>query len=129
MAFDPITAALDFGGKLIDKVVPDATAAAQAKVQMAQLEKSGELAQLAGSIQIIVAEAQSGSWLTRSWRPITMLVFLGLVVSWWFGWSPPRASDALILELFGIIKIGLGGYVGGRSIEKVASTIATVVKR
>lgn len=64
---------------------------------------------------IIVAEAQGGSWLQKSWRPITMLTFLGLVVMDSFGWlANPLASEAWVL-----LQIGLGGYVAGRSLEKV----------
>ena len=38
---------------------------------------------------IITAEAQGQSWLQRSWRPITMLTFLGLVVCDSFGLLVP----------------------------------------
>ena len=47
---------------------------------------------------IIVAEAQGQSWLQRSWRPITMLAFLALVVADSFGWlANPLASEAWTL--------------------------------
>jgi len=69
---------------------------------------------LAGQTSIIVAEAQGGSWLQRSWRPITMLTFLALVVCDSFGWlANPLAEQAWTL-----LQIGLGGYVVGRSVEK-----------
>ncbi len=64
---------------------------------------------------IIVAEAQGQSWLQRSWRPITMLTFLVLVVCDSFGLLAFRlASEAWLL-----LQIGLGGYVIGRSAEKI----------
>ena len=51
----------------------------------------------------------------RNWRPITMLTFLALVVCDSFGWlANPLASEAWTL-----LQIGLGGYVAGRSVEKV----------
>ena len=63
---------------------------------------------------IITAEAQSQSWIARNWRPITMLVFLSLVVLYSFGLlATPLAPEAWIL-----LQIGLGGYVVGRSVEK-----------
>ena len=63
---------------------------------------------------IITAEAQSQSWIARNWRPLTMLVFLGLVVLDSFGWLPnPLAPEAWLL-----LQLGLGGYVAGRSVEK-----------
>jgi len=64
---------------------------------------------------IITAEAAGQSWLQRSWRPITMLTFLALVVMNSFGWlANPLADEAWLL-----LQIGLGGYVGGRSMEKI----------
>lgn len=64
---------------------------------------------------IIVAEAKGGSWLQQSWRPITMLTFLGLVVLNSLGWlAIPLAPEA-----WNLLQIGLGGYVIGRSAEKV----------
>lgn len=63
----------------------------------------------------IQAEATGHSWMQRNWRPITMLTFLVLVVLDSFGWLPnPLAKEAWVL-----LQIGLGGYVAGRSIEKI----------
>jgi hypothetical protein len=64
---------------------------------------------------IITAEANGQSWLQRSWRPITMLTFLGLVVFDSFGWL----ANPLAPEAWTLLQIGLGGYVAGRSLEKV----------
>ncbi len=74
---------------------------------------------------IITAEAQGGSWLQRSWRPITMLTFLVLVVADSFGWLENR----LATEAWTLLQIGLGGYVVGRSAEKVAPMIVRSMGR
>lgn len=74
---------------------------------------------------IIVAEAQGGSWLQRSWRPITMLTFLGLVVADSFGWL----TNPLAPEAWALLQIGLGGYVAGRSLEKIAPKITESFKK
>lgn len=73
---------------------------------------------------IIVAEAQSESWLTQSWRPITMLVFLVLLLSYWFGLTADYvvASEGVVQEVFQLLKIGIGGYIGSRGAEKVAES-------
>ena len=68
--------------------------------------------------EIIVAEAKGGSALQRLWRPITMLTFVALIVSKWMGLSAPGITESIELEILNIIKIGLGGYVVGRSVEK-----------
>ena len=68
---------------------------------------------------VIVAESQGQSWLQRMWRPLTMMVFLVLVVLDSFGWLPnPLAPQAWTL-----LSIGLGGYVVGRSAEKLVDKL------
>ena len=72
---------------------------------------------------IIIAEAKGESWLQRSWRPIAMLSLLGLVGAYWFGFTPPNLDKSAVEGLFLLVQIGLGGYVVGRSAEKVAGAI------
>lgn len=68
---------------------------------------------------VISAEAKGESWLQRSWRPITMLIFVFLVVLKWLGVTPPGITESVELQLMSLIKIGLGGYIIGRSGEKI----------
>lgn len=75
--------------------------------------------------EAIVAETKGESWLQRNWRPITMLTFLVLVVCDSFGMLKFRlASEAWVL-----LQIGLGGYVIGRSGEKLLPAILKGVKK
>ena len=70
---------------------------------------------LAAKTSIITSEATGESWMQRNWRPITMLTFLVLVVCDSFGWLVnPLADEAWVL-----LQLGLGGYVVGRSGEKI----------
>lgn len=72
---------------------------------------------------IVMAEANGQSWLQRNWRPLTMISFVALFIwNWtggvWFGHMvdfPDWVGTAFT--------VGLGGYVAGRSAEKIASTI------
>ena len=73
---------------------------------------------------IIVAEAKSQSWCTSNWRPVTMLTFVGLIVAKWLGYTAPGITPELEMALMEIIKIGLGGYVVGRSGEKMVEAYA-----
>lgn len=75
--------------------------------------------------QTIMSEATGDSWLQRSWRPITMLTFLVLVVADSFGWLPFRLAN----EAWALLKIGLGGYVIGRSTEKIAPAVLQAFKK
>ena len=78
---------------------------------------------------IIQTEASSGSFLANSWRPITMLTFVGLIVARWFGWAAPNLTEAEYLKLWDIVQLGLGGYVIGRSVEKIAPHIAGIMSK
>jgi len=122
MSLDPLTAALDAGKTILDKIWPDAGEMERSKVQMA-------LAIYAGQAEIVKAEAQSEHWLAACWRPILMLTFGGLIVARWLGWSAPNISEAEVLKLWDIVQLGLGGYVIGRSVEKVVPAIAGALKK
>lgn len=74
-------------------------------------------------------EAQGQSWLQRAWRPITMLVFVALIVARWLGWSAPDLGEAEALKLWDIVEIGLGRYVIGRSAEKVLPALVDSVRK
>ena len=69
MAFDPVSAALDIGGKLIDRLWPDPIQAAAAKLELLKLQQSGDLAQITGQLEINKAEAQNSSVFVAGWRP------------------------------------------------------------
>lgn len=95
---------------------------------MRVLEKANntEAAGLAAAASIIVAEAQSESAITRTWRPIIMLIFAGLIIASWFGYTPPgidQPMSPMLDRLFDLMEIGIGGYVGGRTLEKIAKEI------
>lgn len=68
---------------------------------------------------IVNSEAQSEHWITATWRPITMLTFLALAV----GDSMGLLATPLRDEAWSLLQIGLGGYVVGRSGEKLAKTL------
>jgi len=74
---------------------------------------------LTAKTDIIKSEANSASWIARNWRPITMLSFLALVVADSFNWLP----NPLAKEAWTMLQIGLGGYVVGRSGEKIAKVV------
>jgi hypothetical protein len=129
MAADPLTAALNLGGQLIDRLWPDSEKRDQAKLALMEMAQKGELAELMGRAEIVKTEAASEHWLAANWRPLLMLTFGGLIVARWFGWAAPNLSEAEYLKLWSIVELGIGGYVIGRSAEKVLPTIAQVLKK
>lgn len=106
-------------GKVVDRAIPDKGKADELKAELTMQLLSLSSEELKSATSIIVAEAQGGSWLQRNWRPLLMLTFAGLIVSRWLGLSVADIPPELELKLFEIIQVGLGGYVIGRSAEKV----------
>ena len=113
---------------LIDRVIPDPKAQQEAQLKILGMAQAGDLASLNGAIAAILAEA-NGNWLQRSWRPFMMLFFAGLIGARWFGYTPPNMTEGEILELWGIVKLGLGGYTIGRTAEKIAPAIVGALKK
>ena len=114
---------------LIDKAVPDKDKANKLKHNIHLTAMSHEVELTKAARDVVVAEAKSQHWLTSNWRPITMLVFVVIVVATWFGWTDDRIGESLTLRLLDIIELGLGGYVIGRSAEKVAQQAASYLKK
>jgi len=115
---------------VVEHVLPsgDAKIALQGAVVQGQINAAAQVMEyekqlLDAQKSVIVAEAQGNSWLQRSWRPITMLTFLGLVVADALGFLPFRLAS----QAWTLLQLGLGGYVAGRSLEKIAPSIAQVV--
>jgi len=129
MAADPVTAALNIGSQLIERLWPNPADADKAKLELMAMAQRGELQELAGRAEIVKAEAASEHWLAANWRPILMLTFGALIVARWFGWAAPNLSEAEYLKLWSIVELGIGGYVIGRSAEKVLPTVAAVLKK
>jgi hypothetical protein len=69
MSLDPISAALDLGNTLIQRIFPDPAQAAQAKLELIKLQQSGDLAQITGQLDINKIEAASTSVFVSGWRP------------------------------------------------------------
>lgn len=116
-------------GQFIKSKFPDPAEAAKAEAELAaQLWQNAHQLNAAAA-EIIKAEAQSGHWLAAIWRPLVMLTFAGLIVARWFGWAAPNLSEAEYLKLWSIVEFGMGGYLIGRSAEKIAPSIVAAFKK
>ena len=78
---------------------------------------------------IIIAETKSQSWLARNWRPILMLTIVAIIANNYvlFPYLSLFTEKVTMLtlpdHLWALLKIGVGGYIVGRSAEQVAKTI------
>jgi hypothetical protein len=78
--------------------------------------------------QIISSEATSGYWLSAVWRPLVMVIFTGLILAYFFGYTTPNLlapmpDNSIIKQIFDLLQIGLTGYIPARTIEKVVQSI------
>ncbi len=101
--------------------------------EKASIELSKQIEIHRGAIEmaaasIVKSETSSTHFLAANWRPITMLVFVFLITARWFGYAAPNLSEAEYLKLWSIVELALGGYVVGRSAEKILPAIVKARK-
>ena len=87
------------------------------------LELEGQRMELEGKLiqaqsAVIIAEAQSQSWMARNWRPMIMLEFGALIVLIAAGWMDTDALNAVPEQLWSLITLGIGGYMTLRTLDK-----------
>jgi len=137
MAMDPVTAALDIGGKLLDRLWPDPATRDAAKLKLLEMQQTGELAQLTaetelakGQMAVNAEQAKSTSLFIAGPRPFVMWVcggallyatilepvarFVAAVVYKYTGAFPVIDTSLTLQILLGLL--GLGAY---RTYEKV----------
>ena len=111
--------------KAIGKAVPDRAEAERLKasIQLELLKASADETKHATSV--LLAEIGGESWLQRSWRPILMLSIVAIVVNNYLLYpylslfGLPAVVLELPSELFNLMTVGVGGYVIGRTGEKI----------
>ena len=110
------------GGKvldIVDDVVEDKAEANKLKFEIQRQLIENKSSELEATAKIVLAKAQ-GSWLQRNWRPLLMVTFTGLVVAHWFGLTAQNIPETVQNSLLNIVMVGVGGYIVGRSGEKIA---------
>ena len=128
MAIDPVTALLDVGGKIIDRIWPDPAQAASAKFELFKLQQEGYLTELGGQLAINRAEAENPNLFVSGWRPFVGWVcggglvysFIGQPLLAWSSsiWSfpiPPSLDLSTLITVLG----GMLGISGLRTVEKL----------
>jgi hypothetical protein len=135
MALDPVSALLEIGGKVIDRVWPDPVQAATAKLELIKLQQSGELAAMAGQLEINKVEAASTSVFVSGWRPFIGWV-CGAACAWnWIGLKIALFAAAYFEHSLNLapadlsemtpVLMGMLGIGGLRTIEKLNGVART----
>lgn len=85
---------VQIGSSLIDRLIPDPAAAAQAKLELLKMQTQGELAKLTmatdlGKAQLAVdqTEAASNNAYAADWRPTAGYVMVG-IMAWEYALAP-----------------------------------------
>jgi len=133
-----VTSIADLGGKLIDKIWPDKTAAeaerAKAQLALLQMQQDGSLKEMSVQLSAILAEAQSSDpWTSRA-RPsflyvIYIMILFGIPMGFVSAFKPEIAVaiaagmkawlSAIPSELYTLFGAGYLGYTGVRGWEKM----------
>jgi len=134
MALDPVSALLDIGGKVFDRVFPDPAQAANAKLELMKLQQSGELTQIAGQMDINKVEAASSSIFVSGWRPaIGWICGAGFAVQFVIGplaeWGSALAGHPVKFPTMDTgtmmpLLLGMLGLGGMRTAEKMQGVAA-----
>lgn len=136
MPLDPISIALDIGGKIIDKIWPDPAQKAQAQLELFKLQQSGELAQLTADTDLAkaqtavnAAEAANQNLFVAGWRPFIGWVcgsglayqFIAAPLLTWGSALAGHAITAPSLDLGTLLNLLLGmlGLGAMRTVEKL----------
>lgn len=133
MSLDPVTALLSIGGKVIERIWPNPAEAANAKFELFKLQQSGELAEIAGQMEINKVEASNPNLFVSGWRPFVgwvcgfglVYAFIGQPLLSWFAsvyhfGIPPTLDVGTLLTVLGGM-LGLGGL---RTFEKLNGVAA-----
>jgi len=116
---------------LVDKAVEDKDEANKLKADLETVMEKSDLSKFRTDMEaragIVLGEIQGKSWLQRNWRPILMLAIVAIVVNNYilFPYMSLFTDKAVILDLpeklWNLMMIGVGGYIAGRSGEKIVS--------
>ena len=111
-------------GKVLDRVLPDTVEKdkVRAELQASLMEHSASIEKAAASV--VIAEAKGESWIQRSWRPITMLSFVVIIVNnyiivpWLKTFGLPAVHLEIPPDMWTLLSLGLSGYIVSRGAEK-----------
>jgi len=115
----------DIREAITGKAIEDPNKKAELLMKLQQAEMATQQLQA----KVISTEAKSEHWITSAWRPITMLVFVAIIANNYilvpyfkaFGLQVPMLN--LTNQMWDLLKIGIGGYIVGRSAEKIVTNI------
>lgn len=113
-------------GGIVDKAIPDKDLKEKLKHELNTQLINGDHEELIAKSKIIEAEASSKHWLTATWRPALMWICIIVIANNYIiaPFSNAIFGTAISLDIpdqmWNLLTIGVGGYIAGRSGEKIA---------
>ena len=124
----PIAALLSVGEKLLDRLIPDPAAKADAQVKLMEMAQKGELAKMEADMREQEeltkrqnADMASDSWLSKNIRPLSLIALFGAYIVFAVmsaAGIDTNESYTMLLGQWG--QLAFGFYFGSRGMEKVA---------
>jgi hypothetical protein len=126
-----IATLLPIAGKLLDKLIPDPQAKAEAQLKLAEMAQNGELAKMANDTELYkteqdnlsarhTADMASDSWLSKNIRPMTLIaIFVGYFVFAFMSAYGLNANESYVTLLGQWGMLVMSFYFGGRTLEKI----------
>ena len=126
-----ITALIPILTSVIDKIIPDPKAKADAQIELAKLAQDGELAKIANETDLFKTEQNnlsarhssdmsSDSWLSKNIRPMTLIaIFIGYFIFAMMSAYGLDANEAYVKLLGEWGMLVMSFYFGGRTLEKI----------
>ena len=132
----PFTEAVKAVGGVIDSLTTTEDEKQQVRAQVLSITQDFQLkmAQVDAEFaryqaQVIEAEVKSASWLARNWRPILMLTISAILFYNWIIVSLFSTQAVEIpADMWDLLKLGVSGYIVGRTAEKITPAIADAIK-
>ncbi len=128
-----VTLLLPLFSSLIERIFPDKAKQDEAKLELAKvanealtIQMKAQSDMMASQSAVVVAEASSESWMARNWRPMLMWMFMALIFNQYFinpivaAFGFPLIFPPIPEHGWTMLDIGMGGYIVGRSAEKIA---------
>jgi len=111
---------------VVDKSVEDKDLAEKLKSQITSQMLDNNSKELQSAASIIQTEASSKHWLTATWRPALMWICIIVIFNNYILLPFANIIFGASVELsipdpmWNLLTIGVGGYIAGRSGEKIA---------
>lgn len=112
---------------IIEKIFPSSAEQTQAKAELLTAMSTADMSAMEAQAKVISAEASGESSVQRNWRPHLMYMFMFIVAYNYIiaplmtSFGVPTVTLPIPEHMWMLLEIGVGGYIVGRSGEKMVN--------